>query len=323
MRLTQKSGRKRELLNISLVDMDDWVDDDDGLDSDTEDEKKDSDDDGGGGKKGKKKASGRSKDSKKKNKKKEEADLEGLEDSDDGDGEGREVDYMSDESSDSEEELIAKADIKGVEADEGLSKMLDSDSSDEEDNDKKDDEDEDDETKPKKGEDQDGDDGEDGEKGKKGKKKGKGSKNSSRAATPTPDEGDEKAARAEKRKNMVDNLLDPNATAEPASKKSRMMDPFGSGQASSGSAGASGGGGGSGPSNPAPAPGSAEAQFEEEVRKYLARKPMTTKEILKKVTSKKSGMAKEEIMPMLVNALKRINPHKHKVKGIMYLSLKT
>ena len=49
----------------------------------------------------------------------------------------------------------------------------------------------------------------------------------------------------------------------------------------------------------------------------------TYEEILKKVTSKKSGMAKEEIMPMLVNALKRINPHKHKVKGIMYLSLKT
>ena len=150
---------------------------------------------------------------------------------------------------------------------------------------------------------------------KKGKKKGKGSKNSSRAATPTPEEGDDKAARAEKRKNMVDNLLDPNATPEPAAKKSRMADPFGGGgQAASG---------GGGPSNPAPAPGSAEAQFEEEVRKYLARKPMTKKEILKKVTSKKSGMNKEEIMPMLVNALKRINPHKHKVKGIMYLSLKT
>ena len=293
--------------------MDDWVDDGDGLDSDSDDEK-DSDDEGGGKKKGKKKAAGRTKDSKKKGKKKEEADLEGVEDSDDGDGEGREVDYMSDESSDSEDELMAKADIKGVEADEGLSKMLDSDSSSEDENEKKDDEDEEeDESKPKK--DDEDDDGEDGEKGKKGKKKGKGSKNSSRAATPTPEEGDDKAARAEKRKNMVDNLLDPNATPEPAAKKSRMADPFGGGgQAASG---------GGGPSNPAPAPGSAEAQFEEEVRKYLARKPMTTKEILKKVTSKKSGMNKEEIMPMLVNALKRINPHKHKVKGIMYLSLKT
>ena len=99
--------------------MDDWVDDGDGLDSDSDDEK-DSDDEGGGKKKGKKKAAGRTKDSKKKGKKKEEADLEGVEDSDDGDGEGREVDYMSDESSDSEDELMAKADIKGVEADDRI-----------------------------------------------------------------------------------------------------------------------------------------------------------------------------------------------------------
>ena len=65
-----------------------------------------------------------------------------------------------------------------------------------------------------------------------------------------------------------------------------------------------------------------ESSFEEDVRRYLARKPMTTTEILKKIKSKKTGIQKDELMPLLVSALKRINPHKHKVKGVMYLSLK-
>ena len=65
-----------------------------------------------------------------------------------------------------------------------------------------------------------------------------------------------------------------------------------------------------------------ESSFEEDVRRYLARKPMTTTEILKKIKSKRTGIQKDELMPLLVSALKRINPHKHKVKGVMYLSLK-
>ena len=66
----------------------------------------------------------------------------------------------------------------------------------------------------------------------------------------------------------------------------------------------------------------AESSFEEDVRRYLARKPMTTTEILKKIKSKRTGIQKDELMPLLVSALKRINPHKQKVKGVMYLSLK-
>ena len=65
---------------------------------------------------GGKRKNGRSKDSKKKNKKKSKDDVddEAFEDSDDGDEEGLEVDYMSDKSSDSEEELLASVDVKGV-----------------------------------------------------------------------------------------------------------------------------------------------------------------------------------------------------------------
>ena len=78
-----------------------------------------------------------------------------------------------------------------------------------------------------------------------------------------------------------------------------------------------------GPSTSQPVSGSLEAGLEEDVRKYLSRKPMTTVEIMRKMTSKKTGLSKEALMPLIVNILKRINPHKQKVKGIMYLSLKT
>jgi transcription initiation factor TFIIF subunit alpha len=50
---------------------------------------------------------------------------------------------------------------------------------------------------------------------------------------------------------------------------------------------------------------------------------MTTTEILRKITTKKTGLSKDQLMPLLVSVLKRINPHKQKVKGTMYLSLKT
>ena len=67
---------------------------------------------------------------------------------------------------------------------------------------------------------------------------------------------------------------------------------------------------------------SVEASFEEDVRRYLARKPMTTTEILRKMTQKRPNFPKEDIMPLLVNILKRINPHKQKIKGQMYFTIK-
>merc|ERR550534_729269 len=211
--------------------------------------------------------------------------------------EDREVDYMSDESSDSEEEEEEKADAKGVDQDEGLSKMLDSDESSDEDKDKdkdKDDEDDEDETGKKKKKSSSRANSDDEEEGK-GKKKG--STNNSRSGTPTKDV--EKVDKAEKRKAMVANLLDPNAEA-PA-KKSR-LEQFGNA-----------------------APGAMqgnEAISEEAVRRYLKRRPMTTTDLLKKFRSKKTGIQNAQLVQLLANILKKINPHKHKVKGVTYLSLK-
>merc|ERR1712106_1143236 len=236
---------------------------------------------------------------KNKNRKKDEADDEAFDDSDEDDYKSKEVDYMSDESSDSDSEAEAQGDIKGVDQDAGLSKMLDSDesSSDEDKDKKKDDDDDEDETgkKKKKGSRANSDD----EGGSAKKKKGN-SANSSRSGTPTKDL--EKVNQAEKRKAMVANILDPNASNEPAGKKSR-LEQFGS----AGSSGASTGN---------------EAISEEAVRRYLKRRPMTTTDLLKKFRSKKTGILNAQLVQLLANILKKINPHKQKVKGVTYLSLK-
>lgn len=286
-------GKKEKELKIS--DMDDWDGEDDGLDTGSDKEK--SEDEGEEGKSKK-----QSKDTKKKNKKKKkgEEDDEAFEDSDDGDDEGREVDYMSDESSDSEMDLEKEAEVKGVDQDEGLSKMLDSASSSEDENKKKEDkgeeEEEEDEDGPKKKRKSKSRENSDDE----GKKKKKGSAANSRASTPTAD-GD-KLEKAEKRKAMVANILDPNMDG-PSAKKSR-LDQFGS--SSGGSSAVSGN----------------EAISEEAVRRYLKRRPMTTIDLLKKFRSKKTGLQNAQLVQLLAHILKKINPHKQKVKGVTYLSLK-
>lgn len=289
----KKKGKKgdKEGKDFKISDMDDWDGSDDGLDTDDEDKKKEKDDDSDDGKKK------RSKDSKKKGKKKKNSDdEEAFEDSSEDDNQTKEVDYMSDESSDSDEDVAKDHDVKGVDQDEGLSKMLDSESSssDEDKNKDKDDDDDEDETgkkKKKKG-------GSRANSDDEGKKKKGGSANSSRSGTPTKDL--EKASNAEKRKAMVANILDP--VNEPSGKKSR-LEQFGS-------AGASGSIAGN------------EAISEEAVRRYLKRRPMTTTDLLKKFRSKKTGIQNAQLVQLLANILKKINPHKQKTKGVTYLSLK-
>merc|ERR1740131_513378 len=211
----------------------------------------------------------------------------------------KEVDYMSDESSDSASEAEADADIKGVDQDEGLAKMLDSESSSsDEDKEDKDDDDDEDETGKKKKK-KSGSRANSDDESPSGKKKKGNSANSSRSGTPTKD-----LDKAEKRKALVANILDPNASNEPAGKKSR-LEQFGS---------AGSGGSSSGPVN--------EAISEEAVRRYLKRRPMTTTDLLKKFRSKKVGIQNAQLVQLLANYLKKINPHKQKVKGVTYLSLK-
>merc|ERR1711872_585039 len=191
-----------------------------------------------------------------------------FEDSDDGDNEGRECEYISDESSEDEEEN-PEYEQKGVDQAKALSKLLDSEESSSEDENKKSDEEGDDEDETGK---------------KKKKKKGEEAGEEENASKDMPDGAeDEKAKKAEKRKALVDNVLDINA-AGPSAKKGR-MDPFPQGAGTS-------------------------------------RKAMTITELLRKMKSKSATDDKDELMPRLVSALKSINPHKQRVKGTMYLSLR-
>ena len=273
----KKKGKKKQGSKVEkdfkISDMDETWENEDDLDTDTDE------DDNEGGKKKKKSEDSDDDDmakkkSNKKKRSKEDVENEAFEDSDDGEGEGREVDYMSDESSEDEEIVEAAHDIAGVDQDEGLSKMLDSDESDEEDQEKESKEDEDEKTEEKKDA-------------------------KSRSGSPTPEASDEKASRAEKRKAMVDRVLDGNGETN-AAKRGRFEGS---------------------PATVQPALGSIEASFEEDVRRYLARKPMMTKEILKKMRQKRPDMSNDELMPLLVNVLKRIKPNKKKSRGVMYLSL--
>ena len=67
---------------------------------------------------------------------------------------------------------------------------------------------------------------------------------------------------------------------------------------------------------------SSDGVTEEQVRRYLTRKPMTTTELLQKFKSKKLTLSSEQLVPSIAAILKKINPHKQMIKGKMYLSMK-
>ena len=85
------------------------------------------------------------------------------------------------------------------------------------------------------------------------------------------------------------------------------------------------GGAGSGtpPSKKAKGADSTSTITEEEVRRYLSRKPITSKELLKKFTSKKPDIDKSLVPEMLSRIIKRMhNLEEKRINGKLYLSLK-
>lgn len=67
-----------------------------------------------------------------------------------------------------------------------------------------------------------------------------------------------------------------------------------------------------------------ETITEEEVRRYLERKPITTKELFKKFSSKKPDMDKKKIVNILGDMIRRMKDVEQvQIKGTLYLSLKT
>ncbi|XP_022192513.2 general transcription factor IIF subunit 1 isoform X2 [Nilaparvata lugens] len=323
---TKKTGAKKAK-ELKISDMDDWVDSEEDNDSDEEEMNEEAKE-----KKEKKKKKDQEL-AKKKKKRKAGSDDSAVEESDDGDEEGRELDYISD-SSDSESDLEAKFDkeMKGVAEESALRKLLTSD----EDEDEEDEEGKDKNKEDKDDDKDDKDDANDKDKDKAGagaKKKKKKKKvvkkevdmpgikaeadssndsspdssdseaidnklklqtNStpnSRSGSPIPGSGSQDSKR---------NLSTPNS-GEPSSKRVRLDTP---GSSLSGS-----GGGDTGIT-------------EEAVRRYLMRKPMTTTELLQKFRSRKTGLSSEQLVNVMTQILKRINPVKQTIKNKMYLSIK-
>ena len=65
---------------------------------------------------------------------------------------------------------------------------------------------------------------------------------------------------------------------------------------------------------------SSDGITEDSVRRYLMRKPMTTKELL--IKFRNTGLSKEQRVTQLAQILKKLNPDKKKIQDQLYLSIK-
>ncbi|XP_028979667.1 general transcription factor IIF subunit 1 isoform X2 [Esox lucius] len=286
----------------------------------------------------------------KKKKKKRGSDSEANEDSDDGDYEGLEVDYMSDESSSEEEAGEEKAKSNKEDGPKGIDEASDTeDESEEEKQNEEEGKEEEEEEEGKKtpvqmekkkkrdssGESDTSEDSDiDGEAAsalfmkkrtppKRGGGRGSGgsSRTGSRPGTPSIDSASTSntlraaASKLEQGKRQVlggssDSPAAKRLKMEPGSTATTTQSPAPSGK-----------------STPQPpsgksTPSSSDVQLTEEaVRRYLIRKPMTTKDLLKKFQTKRTGLSSEQTVNVLAQILKRLNPERKNVNDKMHFYL--
>ncbi|XP_034254721.1 general transcription factor IIF subunit 1 [Thrips palmi] len=339
----RKAGGGKKSKELKISDMEEWMDSEDDSDSDENDEKEEDKEE-----KAQKKKKGKKEADAKKKKKKKDSDDEAFEESDDGDEEGRELDYISDSSvSVSDHDEKAKDEMKGVAEEDALRKLLTSDEDSDEDEDKKKEGEENSDADEKK-------EGEEGKKDEKDAKKSSGdnekvkkkkkkkresdapaspsNKNSSNgndkkdkgndSASDGSDASDTESKKKDKKDSKDSNSGNSSRSASPAlqadgkrkattdalnavAAKKAKLDNFASASAAPYLAGAS------------------EAGITEDaVRRYLMRKPMTTTELLQKFKSKKTGLSSEQLVNIMTQILKKINPVRQTIKGKMYLSIK-
>ncbi|XP_038640506.1 general transcription factor IIF subunit 1 [Scyliorhinus canicula] len=288
------------------------------------------------------KSSKKGKTAAKKKKKKKASDDEAFEDSDDGDFEGQEVDYISDDDSsdnNDEEQEKGKAD-KGEDGPKGIDESAGSESSEESEEEKPNEEkdEEEDEKKsaaPDKREKKKKDSSEESESSDESdieseaasalfmlkkktppKKDWKGSNSSSRGnsrpGTPTPQISTSSTLKAAASK-LEQGKRQGGSAETPVAKRLKM--DVGAQSAS-------------GKSTPQPqsgksTPSSGDIQLTEDaVRRYLIRKPMTTKDLLKKFQTKKTGLSSEQTVNVLAQILKKLNPERKMINEKMHFFLK-
>ena len=298
-RNVNKTKKKRS--GLKLTNMDDWDDSDDSEeDSDAETEER-----------RRKKAKQAPKKKHNRGGQKTNSGDEALEESDDHD-EGAEVDYMS--SSDSEDDLMFQQDKqrdkdtyeeKGVADEKGLLTLINSDSEDEEEEERKEEQpDEEKETEKK-------------DKMKKSQKDGNNSDSDFSSSSDSDSDIDEsnvhsalllQAKRTDKSPEKADKKKLHPPSSSPVSQSIASSNDLGCNNAERSPT--------SSPVSkkpcrdaptPLPSSGPTHGITDDEVRRYLLRKPMTAKDLLYKFTSKKLNQSKEEITRSVTQCLKRIS----------------
>uniref|UniRef100_A0A8C9YUE9 Transcription initiation factor IIF subunit alpha n=1 Tax=Sander lucioperca TaxID=283035 RepID=A0A8C9YUE9_SANLU len=293
--------------------------------------------DDGEGKTKAKKATGKGKAKKKKRKS---SDKEALEDSDDGDYEGLEVDYMSDESRSDPSHRFPSKCLSCIGIDEASESEEESEEEKQNEEEAKEEEEEEEgkktpvqtEKKKKKdssGESESSDDSDiEGEtasalfmkKRTPPKRGGRGSAGSSRTGsrpgTPSIDSAStSNTLRAAASKLEQGKRPTPGPSTDSPAAKRLKMEPSSQSPVPSGK------------STPQPpsgksTPSSSDVQLTEEaVRRYLIRKPMTTKDLLKKFQTKRTGLSSEQTVNVLAQILKRLNPERKNVNDKMHFYL--
>ncbi|ETE71256.1 General transcription factor IIF subunit 1 [Ophiophagus hannah] len=274
----------------------------------------------------------------KKKKKKKGSDDEAFEDSDDGDFEGQEVDYMSDGSSSSAEEVVGKPKVTKEDIPKGIDEASESSEESEEEKPAEEKEEEEEEKKvptpqdkkKKKDSSDESETSEDSDidseassalfmtkKKTPPKKERKGSASSSqgnsRPGTPLVDAGSTSSMLRAAANKLEQGKRQAGSGELPAAKRLKMD---AGAQATSGK------------STPQPqsgksTPSSGDVQLTEDaVRRYLTRKPMTTKDLLKKFQTKKTGLSSEQTVNVLAQILKRLNPERKNINDKMHFFLK-
>ncbi|XP_010224378.1 PREDICTED: general transcription factor IIF subunit 1 [Tinamus guttatus] len=199
----------------------------------------------------------------KKKKKKKGSDDEAFEDSDDGDFEGQEVDYMSDASSSSLEEDVGKAKVtKEEDGPKGIDEASESSEESEEEKPAEEKEEEEEEKK-----------------------------------APTPQEKKKKKDSSDESQTSEESDIDSETSSALFMAKKKTP--------------------------PKKERRSGDVQLTEDaVRRYLTRKPMTTKDLLKKFQTKKTGLSSEQTVNVLAQILKRLNPERKMINEKMHFFLK-
>lgn len=286
---------KKSSKDLVLTDIDEWFDiSDDEDDDDDDNDEEEGDEDSKKSKKGKKLA----KKVKKKRTAKHNSDDEAIEESDEGDYDDKEVDYISDSGSSSEEEGAKKDkyEEKGVDEEKGLRKLNCSEDEESDEEEKKEEINEKEE-KSKKGDESESSSSSSGEDSDIEKDEGLASaiflQQEAKRNSPVPRSDTPSSMETEDKKSMKRKLEGETSS----SKKMRTDSP---------SVG-----------------GSKEGISESAIRRYLMRKPMTPKELVQKFKSKKLNISKEQMTSTIAQLLKKINPDKKIINKAMYLSLKS